>query len=299
VEVMHWHGYINDRIALATAVMLCASAVCAAQGGAPAGGAAGGAAAASSMSRNIGRDTSPLNPENSLELIRPVDKAEETAFGDFQRVSPEDMAKKIELGEKFLKKYPKSNYRAIVYSGLTSAYLMTNQVEKMQQSGEMALALNPKDVLVLAMLGQTIPRVITASTPEPQKELERAEKYAKQAIEQIPQLAKPANTSDQEFAQAKNQTLAIAHSGLGLVDFRRGDFAGTIAELDQAVQLDLRGDVTNYYVLGVASYNAKHYEDAVKAFDKCAAFSGNLQSTCKENGEKAKSLIAGQQGVLK
>lgn len=155
-----------------------------AQGGAPAGGAAGGAAASSSMNRNIARDTSPLNPENSLELIKPVDKSEESAFRDFQRVSPEDMPKKIELGEKFLKKYPKSNYRAIVYSGLTSAYLMTNQVEKMEESGEMALALNPKDVLVLAMLGQTIPRTITASTPDPQKQLEKAEQYAKQAIEQ-------------------------------------------------------------------------------------------------------------------
>lgn len=270
-----------------------------AQGGAPAGGAAGGAAASSSMSRNIARDTSPLNPENSLELIKPVDRSEESAFRDFQRVSTEDMPKKIELGEKFLKKYPKSNYRAIVYSGLTSAYLMTNQVEKMEESGEMALALNPKDVLVLAMLGQTIPRMITTSTPDPQKQLEKAEQYAKQAIEQIPSLAKPANTSDQEFTQAKNQALAIAHSGLGLVDFRRADFAGAIEELDQSVQLDPRGDATNYYVLGVANYNAKHYEDAVKAFDKCSGFSGNLQSTCKESGEKAKSLMTGPQGVPK
>ena len=296
---MKWHRITSNRAALAASSMLCAGAVCAAQSGAPAGGAAGGAAAASSMSRNIARDTSPLNPENSLELIKPVDKSEETAFRDFQHVSPEDMGKKIDLGEKFLKKYPKSNYRAIVYSGLTSAYLMTNQVQKMQESGELALALNPKDVLVLAMLGQTIPRVITASTPEPQKELDKAEKYAKQAIEQIPLLPKPANTTDQEFTQAKNQTLAIAHSGLGLVDFRRGDFTSTIAELAQSVQLDPRGDVTNYYVLGVANYNAKHYEDAVKAFDKCAGFSGNLQSTCKESGEKAKGLMTGQQGVPK
>ena len=279
--------------------MLFAGAVCAAQGGAPAGGAAGGAAAATSMNRNIARDTSPLNPENSLELIKPVDKSEESAFRDFRNAPPEDMAKRIELGEKFLKKYPKSNYRAIVYSALTSAYLMTNQVQKMEESGEMALVLNPKDVLVLAMLGQTIPRVITANTPEPQKQLEKAEKYAKQAIEQIPLLPKPANTSDQEFTQAKDQTLAIAHSGLGLVDFRRGDFSGTIAELQQSVQLDPRGDVTNFYVLGVANYNAKHYEDAVKAFDQCARFSGNLQSTCKESGDKARSLITSPQGVPK
>jgi tetratricopeptide (TPR) repeat protein len=175
---------------------------------------------------------------------------------------------------------------------------MTNQVQKMQEAGEMAISLNPKDVQVLAMLGQTIPRVITASTPEPQKQLDKAEQYSKQAIEEIPTLAKPASVSDQEFTQAKNQTLAIAHSGLGMVDFRRGNLEGTIAELDESVTLDPRGDATNYYVLGVANYNAKHYEAAVKAFRKCAEFSGSLQPTCKEGAEKA-SLTTGQQGAPK
>ncbi|HEY6944991.1 MAG TPA: hypothetical protein VI431_07605, partial [Candidatus Acidoferrum sp.] len=258
---------IGVGLALVAAAMLCNATVCCAQGGASSsGGSSGGMAGSASKSGAIGRDTSPLNPENSLELIRPVDRSEESAFREFQHASPENLARKIELGEQFLKKYPKSGYRALVYSGLTSTYLMTNQVQKMEEAGEMAIALNPKDVQVLAMLGQTIPRMVTANTPEPQKQLATAEKYAKQAIEQIPLLPKPANVSDQEFLQAKNQTLAIAHSGLGLVDFRRGDFEGTIAELDEAVRLDPRGDATNYYVLGVANYNAKHYEDAAKAF---------------------------------
>jgi tetratricopeptide (TPR) repeat protein len=296
---MKGQGTIGYGIAAIALVIFCAGTVGRAQGGAPSGGAGGGAAGASSMSGNIGRDISPLNPENSLELIRPVDRSEESAFREFQHVSTENMARKIELGEQFLKKYPKSAYRPIVYSGLTTAYLLTNQVQKMEEAGEMAIVLNPKDVQVLAMLGQTIPRVITANTPETQKQLEKAEKYAKQAIEQIPLVAKPANVSDQEFTQAKNQTLAIAHSGLALVDFRRGNLEGTIAELDQAAKLDPRGDATNYYVLGVANYNAKHYEGAAKAFTMCAEFSGNLQPTCKESAEKAKSLITGQQGVPK
>jgi tetratricopeptide (TPR) repeat protein len=296
---MKGRGTIAWGIALIAAGLLYIAPAGIAQGGASSGGAAGGSAAASSMSRNIGRDTSPLNPENSLELIKPVDRSEESAFREFQHASTENMARKIELGEQFLKKYPKSAYRALVYSGLTSAYLLTNQVQKMEESGEMAIALNPKDVQVLVMLGQTIPRVITANTPEPQKQLQKAEKYAKQAIEQIPLLAKPQNVSDQEFAQAKDLTLSIAHSGLGLVDFRRGDLEGTIGELDQAVKLYPRGDATNYYVLGVANYNAKHYEDAAKAFNTCAEFSGNLQSTCKESAEKAKSLTSRQQGVPK
>jgi hypothetical protein len=211
---MKVRGTICNGIAVVAAVMLSTGTVVRAQWGAPSSGAAGGAAAASSMSRNIGRDTSPLNPENSLELIKPVDRAEESAFPEFQHVSPENMPRRIQLGEQFLKNYLNSVYSAIVYSRLTSAYLLTNQVQKIEEAGELAIALNPKDVQVLAMLGQTIPRVITTNTLEAQKQLERAEKYAKQAIEQTPLIAKPANVSDQEFTQAKNQTLAIAHSGL-------------------------------------------------------------------------------------
>jgi tetratricopeptide (TPR) repeat protein len=285
-------GKLCRNVGFGTALVLCLGRLAMAQSG----GSMGGTSSSSTSPTMPGRDTSPLNPENSLELIKPVDRAEESAFREFQHASTENLSKKIELGEQFLKSYPQSSYRALVYSGLTSSYLMTNQVQKMQEAGEMAISLNPKDVQVLAMLGQTIPRVITASTPDPQKQLEKAERYARQAIEEIPTLVKPANVSDQEFTQAKNQTLAIAHSGLGMVDFRRGNLEGTIAELDESVTLDPRGDATNYYVLGVANYNAKHYEEAAKAFSKCSEFSGNLQATCKEGAEKAISLTTGRPG---
>ncbi len=278
-------------ISVIAGMMLAWSGVVAAQGGAATGSAAG-AAANTSMNKNIGYDTSPTSKENALELIKPADQQEETAYRDFQAVSTEKMDKKIELGEMFLKKYPQSGYRAAVYSGLTTAYLQTNQVEKMEDAGEKTIALNPKDAQVLAMLGQTLPRVMSSSTPEPAKRLEKAEQYSKRAIEAVPTLKKPDNLSDQQFNQAKNQTLAIAHSGLGLVDFRRGDYAGAITELDESVKLDPRGDATNYYVLGVANQNAKHFAEAAAAFGKCAGFNGSLQATCKENTETAKKLAA-------
>jgi len=289
---MRWNWRAGLLSVIFAAAILLTESLASAQGGAPAGGAAGAAAAASSMSRDIARDTSPLNPENSLDLLEAADHLEEKSYREFKGISPENMAKKIDLGEQFLKRYQHSKYRAVVYSGLAVAYLMTNQVQKMEAAGEQAVALNPKDVQMLAMLGQTIPRVITANTPDSQNRLEKAEEYCKRAIGMIPTIAKPTGVDDQEFTQAKNQTLAIAHSGLGMVNYRRGDYAGSIAELDQSVKLDPRGDATNYYVLGVANYNTKHFSDAAKAFSQCAQFSGNLQAICKDSAEKAKNLAA-------
>ena len=249
-------------------------------------GAAAGAAAASSTNKTIARDTSPLNPENSLELIKPPEHQEEATYRTFQAVSPEDPKRKIELGEAFLKKYPVTQYRPRVYSALVAAYLQTNQVQKMEEVGEKDLVLNPKDVQVLAMLAQTLPRTITANTPEPEKRLDKAEQYATRAIEGTLAIKKPEGFTDDEFEKAKSQTLAIAHSGLGLVDFHRGKFAEAITELEQSVKLDPRADPVNYYVLGVAQHNSSHFPEAAAAFRKCAEFQGSLQATCKDGAEK-------------
>jgi tetratricopeptide (TPR) repeat protein len=293
---MRRNGRIWRGTSIISGLMFCCAGIAAGQmTGAP----VSGAPASSNTSIANGKDKSPINTENSLELVKPADQHEQAAYDEFHAVSPENPKKKIELGEAFLTKYQVSRYRASVYSDLTSAYLQTNQVPKMEDAGEKALALNPKNVQVLAMLGQTIPRVITSNTPNPSGELSKAEEYSKRAIETMPTITKPDTMSDAQFAQAKDQTLAIAHSGLGLVDFRRGDFAAAITELQQSVKLDPRADPVNYYVLGVADLNASHFDDAAAAFNKCAEFPGNMQPTCKENAEKAKKMGAAQPAAPK
>ena len=280
----------GSAVALLIAGVLYFSANAAAQSGA----AASRGTASTNTNKTVGKDNSPINQENSLELIKPVDLKEENAFSDFQRISLEDPKKKIEKGKAFLERYPLSHFKSQVYSALTAAYLQTNQVDKMMETGEKALALDPKDVQVLAMLGQTLPRIITASTPEPEKQLDKAEQYAKRAIEGTPALTKPDGVSNDQFEKDKNQTLAIAHSGLGLVNFHRGDYAVAITELEQSVKLAPRSDPTNYYVLGVAHHNMSHFNEAAAAFRKCAEFQGSLQATCKDSAEKDKATAATQ-----
>jgi tetratricopeptide (TPR) repeat protein len=279
----------NWRRGCEAALLLVGMVYFSANAAAQTGGAASRPAASTTTNKTVGRDNSPTNPENSLELIKPADLKEENAFSDFQRISSEDPKKKIEKGKAFLERYPLSHFKAQVYSALTSAYLQANQVDKMVETGEKTLALDPKDVQVLAMLGQTLPRLITASTPEPEKQLDKAEQYAKRAIEGTPALIKPDGVSNDQFEKDKNQTLAIAHSGLGLVNFHRGDYAAAIAELEQSVKLAPRSDPANYYVLGVANHNISHFSEAAAAFSKCAEFQGSLQATCKDGAEKDKA----------
>lgn len=222
----------------------------------------------------------------------PVNAEEDAAYKAFSEAT--DMKKRIELGEAFVQKYPESRYRPPIYSGLTIAYLQTGDVQKMEDMGDKEIALNPNDGQTLAILGQTIPRAWNPSAADAGKRLDKAEQYAKRALEVVPAMAKPEALTEEQFTHAKNQTLAMAHSGLGLIYVRRSKFSEAITDLEQSVKLDPQPDPVNYYLLGLANEKASHFDDAVAAFTRCAGIPGSMAATCKSSAEEAKKLSATQ-----
>jgi tetratricopeptide (TPR) repeat protein len=213
---------------------------------------------------------------------------EETAYKAV--VQATDPAKKTQLAEEFLQKYPQSRYRPTMYQSLVSGYFATQQVPKMLDAGEKEIELNPNDAPVLAVMGQTLARTYNAKAPNAAQQLDKAELYSKRAIEITPTLTKPENLTDDAFNKAKNDTLVMAHGGLGLVFIRRGKFSEAIPELEQSVKDDTHPDPdpVNYYLLGVADKQTSHFEAAAAAFSKCAAVQSQLQAACKSSAEEAK-----------
>src|SRR5260370_8302108 len=111
-------------------------------------------------------------------------------------------------------------------------------MQKMQEVGEKEIALTPNDVSTLSLMGQTPPRSWKPSAPDAMQVLAKAEQYSKQAIEIAPTLPRPEGMTEEAFASANNQALALAHSGLRLVFLRRGKNAEAIPELEHAVKMD-------------------------------------------------------------
>src|ERR1700736_2894948 len=134
--------------------------------------------------------TDKSKANNSLTLddpnAAPVNAEEDAAFKAISDVPSTDQEKRIELGEAFLQKYPTSRYRSPVYGTLVMSYVQSGQVQKMEEAADKELALNPNDVQVLAVVGQTLPRAMNSKTPEPDKVLAKAEDYSKKAIELTP-----------------------------------------------------------------------------------------------------------------
>lgn len=232
----------------------------------------------------------PPSPQTPAEAPK-VDPAEEKAYKDFTDLKPDDYDKQVQTGEDFVKKYPQSKYSEFVYSRLSHAYFNKQQLDKMYEASDKALALNPNDVSVLVLVGWVIPHNINPNDLESDRRLAKAEGYEKHALEILPSLPKPDSLTDEQFTAAKSREEATAHSGLGLIYFRQQKTEDSLKELQQATAKE-QTDPVDFFIMGLDLDNLKRYNDAVDAFQKCAQIPGAMQDRCKQQADKTKAQAA-------
>jgi len=197
--------------------------------------------------------------------------------------------RKIELGNSFLKKYPKSPFEERVDYELMNAYRSRKDWTNAYRFGDSALALNPDDVDVLAIEGWTIPHVSNPNDPDADQQLTKAQNYANHALDVLAKLKKPKDMTDGQFASAKSMRQFQAHSALGIVDFRRNDYENSAKELQQATTGNPTPDPTDLFILGVDYQNLKRYGEAADAYGACAQIAGALQDRCKQSASATKA----------
>ncbi len=222
-----------------------------------------------------------------------VDPEEEKAYKAFYDANtPAQADARIKLGEDFVAKYPKSKYAEVVYARLMQDYFNKQQFDKMYDAAAKTLAINPDNVSVLVLEGWVIPHNYDPNDMNSERLLNKAEADEKHAIELIPNLPKPAGMTDDQFSKAKDAALSQAHSGLGLVDFRKQDFANSVTELQQGEKLATTPDPTDFYVMGIELQALNRFGDASDAFQKCAQVPGGLADRCKQKADETKKLAA-------
>jgi tetratricopeptide (TPR) repeat protein len=223
-----------------------------------------------------------------------VDPEEQKAYKTFYDIKPDSPDQQIKVGEAFLQKYPNSPYAESVYSRLVAAYNEKQDMAKLFAAADKALALNPKDVFVLVLVGWVIPHDYNPNDMDADRRLDKAESYEKQALELLPTMPKPEGISDDQFAKTKAAAESQAHSALGLVYFRRQDYANSVAETQKALASQTNPDPVDYFVLGMGHFGLKHYGEAAGAFQKCAQTPGAMQDRCKTRESDAKKQAAAQ-----
>lgn len=227
-------------------------------------------------------------PSGQTPAAPKADPDEEKAYQEFTAAKADDYDKQIQTGEDFVKKYPQGRYTEYVYARLSNAYFNKQQLDKMYESSDKALALNPNDVSVLVLVGWVIPHNVGPGDPDSDRRLAKAETYEKHALDVLPTLPKPDGLSDDQFTSAKTKEEATAHSGLGLIYFREQKSEDSLKELQLATAKE-QSDPVDFFIMGVDLDNLKRYNDAADAFQKCAQIPGAMQDRCKQQGDKAKA----------
>lgn len=220
------------------------------------------------------------------EIYLGAGKDQDAAYKAFLKA--DEPAKKIQLGNSFLLKFPKSPYAEHVDVGLMNAYHDRQDWKNTYLAADNALALQPDDVDVLTTVAWTIPHVYSPNDTDAEQELDKAETYAKHAIDVLAKMPKPQGMNDAQFAASKSKRTIQAHSALGLVYFRREDYEKSAKELELATKGNSAPDPTDLFVLGADLQNLGRYGDAADAFGACGQIAGGLQSQCKQNADLAK-----------
>jgi len=235
----------------------------------------------------------PTAGQPAAQAAPPVDKAEEAAYKAFFDARGPDPTKQIQLGEDFTKKYPASRYLSTVYSSLALDYLGSGDSDKMIAAAQDSINLDPDNVDALSLTVWAMARKVNPQDPGAADEYVKLENYGHHAITLISTVIKPATMDDAQFTAAKNDKLSMCHSGLGLIDFKRGKPDEAVTELTQAVQLANSPDPVDYFILGHAYDAVNRFEDAMNAFTKCSD-EGPMQARCQAglDDAKKKALLA-------
>jgi len=242
-------------------------------------------------------DGRQANKDVTEEYLREQlgDPKEEAAYQAFHKAADQDPDKKIHLGIAFLSKYQKSRHSQDVYDELSQTYYNKKDLPDFYTYSEKGLSLFPDDVHLLALSGWVIPRAFDPHDPDADKKLEMAETYEKHALDVLGALVRPDGVTDDQFAQFKTGELAVAHSGLGMIYFRREHYEESAKELEIATKNQGTPDPTDYFILGADLHNLGRYKDAADAFNRCAQQPSTVQDNCKKYAADATQRAASSQ----
>ena len=136
----------------------------------------------------------------------------------------------IALGEKFLKEFPNSPFRAYVLVHEMYAYETLDNYDALIETGKKALGLYPGCHDVLLMLANAIASRLPSESAGRAKMLGEAKRYAVQDRGQLEILVRSSAVPRTEFRQYMRQAVAANAAVFGLIALQGGDVDTAIGE---------------------------------------------------------------------
>ncbi|MBI1940443.1 MAG: hypothetical protein HYS33_02920 [Acidobacteria bacterium] len=249
----------------------------------------------------IKQENTPARPPNVVEeeWNKVVEEAEgqakdqrayvEYAFFQLLQREPEGN-KRLKWLDEFVKAYPESPNQSLVNFNYFISYKLSGNPEKLNEYGEKAVASDPENVVTL--------NLVADDYATRQTMLDKAEEYAKKALDLAPNMQNTAGMSEEQFKAYQNQQLGLARFTLGHVSFQRGAQQRRVAPAID--QFKIAGDLLEgnahlqgraLYYLGYACeviYPPRH-SAAIEALTKAAELPSPWQSEAQSLLVKVKA----------
>src|SRR5271157_1626901 len=181
------------------------------------------------------------------------DPAEYNAY--VNAVQQSNPAQKAAAIEAFLQTYPNSVMKEDALVSLMSAYQQAGDAQKMVDTANRVLQVNPNNVRALALLTYYYRASTTAQNL--QQNLDLVQKYAQQGEQALRNLTKPEGMSDADFTKFHNEVSAIFEGGLGFVALQKKDNATAAKDFREAVSEESQPNIADVYPLAQADLEAK------------------------------------------
>jgi tetratricopeptide (TPR) repeat protein len=188
------------------------------------------------------------------------DRAEYDAYSAMD--SEKDPNKKIALAEAFLAKYPSSDFKDGAYLAEMQAYQQLNQIDKAVDAAHKVLEANPAETNQLQALRFAcfvFPFIYKADASDAAAKLSQAETDAKQGLDVLQKVQKPAGASDDQFQQAVKGLRAVFNGTVGFAALQRKDYAAAITSYKAASE-DNPSDWYVFYRMGLAYLYANPHD---------------------------------------
>lgn len=227
----------------------------------------------------------PTSPEEYQEFIAVVQAP--------------DPAKKIELTEQFLTKYPESEYLARVHYYVTYAFSALAKPDKVIEHGTKGMAFQ-KDPNILSLM---------ASAFADQKQNDEATAMASEALAAADSFARPENVTAEDWDK-RMKTLRGANLFLtGKIRFeqgrpekdaakKKGLMTEAKASLEKAIANEPRMDLY-YYYLGLISGELSLSQEALANLAKAVVLNGQYKQYAESDLDKFHAYYSRNKGTKK
>jgi len=199
--------------------------------------------------------------------------------GKRDRNAPPPIDKNSDAFKAFLAEFDKT--QMYYYQNLMRAAQETNDLQKVLDYGNKALAKNPNDPYSLITVSNVLARRIPSDEKEAEQALKRAEDVSKKAVSVMTQLV----NSNPNFTPAQKAAYLVGvHVSLGLVYFNQKKYEDAQKTFQTALAADSK-DAEAYMLLGMAYANQKppKIDEALDNLAKSVYLKGDTETQARQS----------------